>query len=88
MNFNGIITRLGQEDTTKELAVPRRGTQDTWVDALRIRRLLEIEHAVCRALNELRAATTEKGFDIKRRTIEQARATLQRRTKKQQKINQ
>ena len=28
----------------------------------------EIEHAVCRALNELRAATT-KGFDIQRRTI-------------------
>ena len=34
------------------------------MDAVESPEVIEIEHAVCRALNQLRAATT-KGFDIK-----------------------
>ena len=42
-----------------------------------------IEHAVCRALNELRTATT-KGFDIKRRTIRLERVDHEQVVEKQQ----
>ena len=59
---------FGKEDTAKELRLHAAETQDTWVDAAENTEVTEIEHAVCRALNELRAATT-KGFDIKLRTI-------------------
>ena len=64
VNFIDIITRLGTEDTAKELRFHAAETQDTWVDAAENTEVTEIEHAACRALNELRAATT-KGFDIK-----------------------
>ena len=67
VNLNVIMT-YGKEDTAKELRNHAAETQDTWVDAVENTEVTEIEHAVCRALNELRAATT-KGFDIKRRTI-------------------
>ena len=39
-------------------------TQDTWVDAVEKTEVVEIEHAVSRARNRLRAATTKK-FDTK-----------------------
>ena len=56
---------FGKEDTAKELRFHAAETQDTWIDAAENTEVTEIEHAVCRALNELRAATT-KGFAIKR----------------------
>ena len=63
-----IWTSFGKEDTAKELRNHAAKTQDTSVDAVESTDVVEIEHAVCRALNELRAATT-KGFDTKQRTI-------------------
>ena len=61
-----VIMTFGKEDIAKELRFHVAETQE--VDAAESTEVTEIEHAVFRALNELRAGTT-KGFDIKRRTI-------------------
>ena len=68
---------IGKEDTAKELQNHTAKTQDTWIAAVENTEVTEIEHAVCRALNQLRAATT-KGLDIKRRTIRLERVTMNR----------
>ena len=51
-------------DTAKELQNHAAKTQDAWIGAVENMEVTEIECAVCRALNQLRAATA-KGFYIK-----------------------
>ena len=51
---------FGKEDTAKELQNHAARTQDTWVDAVENTEVTEIEHAVCRFLHQLRAATTKE----------------------------
>ena len=48
---------FGKEGTAKELRNHAAKTQDTWVDAVENTEVTEIEHAVCRALNQLHTAT-------------------------------
>ena len=70
----GNDTRSGREfqwhnhasgnDTAKELQNHATKTQDTWVGAVENAKVTVIKRTVCRALNQLRAATTKK-FDTK-----------------------